>query len=177
MFRNSRRLWNVRAIPSRVMLCGCIPAMERPAKRTSPDPGWYTPVITLNTVVLPAPLGPITLTISRFPTCRSSSQSACRPPNDSERPSRSRTDPSARAPLTAAPPPPPGAARGPPPAPPARRTPPPPHPGRPRPPPPPPGLPPPPPYPEQPLGPRVHHHDQDRSDHELPGDRRLGDQT
>ena len=31
-----------------------------PWKRTSPLLGWYTPVMALNMVVLPAPFGPIT---------------------------------------------------------------------------------------------------------------------
>ena len=85
MFRNSRRLWNVRAIPIRAMLCGTSPAIDFPAKRTSPALGSYTPVITLKTVVLPAPFGPMRLTISPSRTCRSSSESARRPPKDSER--------------------------------------------------------------------------------------------
>ena len=84
MFRNSRRLWKVRAIPSWAMRCGDWPAIDWPANRTSPELGWYTPVMTLKTVVLPAPLGPITLTTSRSPTCRSSSVIARSPPKDSE---------------------------------------------------------------------------------------------
>ena len=40
------------------------------------------PVITLNSVVLPAPLGPITLTISCSSTWRSSSCSARSPPKE-----------------------------------------------------------------------------------------------
>ena len=41
------------------------------------------PVIRLKTVVFPAPFGPIRLTISPSPTCRSRSVSTCRPPNES----------------------------------------------------------------------------------------------
>ena len=37
--------------------------MLSPRNRTSPPVGSYTPVITLNTVVLPAPFGPITPTM------------------------------------------------------------------------------------------------------------------
>ena len=38
--------------------------MLEPAKTMSPPVGSYTPVTRLNSVVLPAPFGPITLTIS-----------------------------------------------------------------------------------------------------------------
>ena len=41
--------------------------------------GGYTPVITLNSVVLPAPFGPITLTISPSPTVRSSPSRHAKP--------------------------------------------------------------------------------------------------
>src|SRR5215210_8851343 len=40
------------------------------------------PVIRLKTVVLPAPFGPITLTISPSSTCRSRPSTTRRPPND-----------------------------------------------------------------------------------------------
>src|SRR5450759_2819607 len=66
------------------------------------------PVITLKTVVLPAPFGPITLTTSRSATCRSSSEIARNPPNDSVRCSRLRKGPSRRSPAAA----PAGAAAG-----------------------------------------------------------------
>jgi hypothetical protein len=39
MFRNSRRLWKVRAIPFLAMLCGSCPAMDCPANLTSPELG------------------------------------------------------------------------------------------------------------------------------------------
>ena len=84
MFMNSRKVWNVRATPSRAMMWGDSQAIVSPANRTSPELGWYTPVITLKTVVLPAPFGPITLTTSRSRTRRSSRERACSPPKDSE---------------------------------------------------------------------------------------------
>src|SRR5690348_13934849 len=84
MFKNSRRLWNVRAIPRRVILYGARPVMLLPSKRTSPEFGSYTPVITLKTVDLPAPLGPMMLTTSPWSTLMSSSDRALRPPNESE---------------------------------------------------------------------------------------------
>src|SRR5262249_34513811 len=65
---------------------------------TSPELGPYTPVITLKTVVLPAPLGPIRLTISPSSTSTSSPESARSPPNDSERCSTFSTDPAGRPP-------------------------------------------------------------------------------
>src|SRR5579862_4139909 len=148
MFGNSRRLWKVLAMPSRAIRCGACPAIDRPANRTSPELGWYTPVITLNTVVLPAPLGPMRLTISRSSTSRSSSASAWSPPKCSERRSRfkmgladsGRISGTA---LIAGP----RSLRDLDPA-----------------------------RPEETLGPGVHHHDQDRTEHDLPGNRGLGRQ-
>ena len=67
--------------------------MLSPANRTSPAVGAYTPVMTLNTEVLPAPFGPITLTTSRSSTLSSSSVSAFRPPNASDNLSSSSTGP------------------------------------------------------------------------------------
>src|SRR4051812_27078711 len=53
------------------------------------------PLTRLNTVVLPAPLGPITLTISRSPATRSRPSRTFRPPNDRDRPCSSSTGASA----------------------------------------------------------------------------------
>src|SRR5712691_1106532 len=128
------------------------------------------PVITLKTVVLPAPFGPITLTISPSPTCSSRSDSASRPPNDRDTRSRLRTGPSAGFPVPC-----PGfpvpCPDGPVPCPDGT------------------------PWPaaslnrspsaltshdlnapgaQQPLRPGVHHYDQDRPDQDLPGNRGLG---
>jgi hypothetical protein len=55
----SRMFWKVRAIPRRVMRPQRSPAIDAPSNSTSPEVGVYTPVMTLKTVVLPAPLGPI----------------------------------------------------------------------------------------------------------------------
>src|SRR5438132_1371640 len=116
------------------------------------------PVITLKTVVLPAPFGPITLTISPSPTCSSRSDSASRPPNDRDTRSRLRTGLSAGFPV-------PFSGGAPWPAASLNRS--------------PsaltshdlnaPGA-------QQPLRPGVHHYDQDRPDQDLPGNRGLGDQ-
>src|SRR3954447_6332404 len=80
MFRKRRSVWKVRAIPRAVIWCASRPTMLRPSKRMSPESGRYRPVMRLKSVVLPAPLGPITLTISPSSTCRSSSEMTCRPP-------------------------------------------------------------------------------------------------
>src|SRR4029453_17001872 len=47
----------------------------------SPLVGWKTPVTTLKTVVLPAPLGPISPKISPRSTCSETVSSAVTPPN------------------------------------------------------------------------------------------------
>jgi hypothetical protein len=39
MFRNSRSVWNVRAIPRFVIACGARPAMFLPSKTISPASG------------------------------------------------------------------------------------------------------------------------------------------
>ena len=80
MFRKSRSVWNVRAMPLFVILCGARPEILSPSKTISPESTWKIPVIRLKTVVLPAPFGPITLTISPSSTCRSSSLTTLSPP-------------------------------------------------------------------------------------------------
>ena len=59
MERNSRMFWNVRAMPRDAMRAGLQPLTSSPSNSTLPPSGRYTPVTTLNTVVLPAPFGPI----------------------------------------------------------------------------------------------------------------------
>ena len=51
--------WKVRAIPSRARWCGETRVMSAPPSRTRPWVGGCSPVMTLNSVVLPAPLGPM----------------------------------------------------------------------------------------------------------------------
>ena len=57
---NSSSRWNVRARPMRARLCeadaGDVLAVD---ERTGPTLGVSRPVITLNSVVLPAPFGPM----------------------------------------------------------------------------------------------------------------------
>ena len=40
MFRKSRSVWNVRAIPRAVISCGSSPRIDCPSKRMSPASGW-----------------------------------------------------------------------------------------------------------------------------------------
>ncbi len=51
--------WKVRARPSRAMRSGAKPSIERPSKTMWPRSGSRKPVTTLNSVVLPEPLGPM----------------------------------------------------------------------------------------------------------------------
>ncbi len=51
--------WNVRPIPSRARWWGLRRVMSRPSSSTRPEFGPSSPVMTLNSVVFPAPLGPI----------------------------------------------------------------------------------------------------------------------
>src|SRR5690606_25605025 len=57
-------IWNVRPMPSRVRWCGPSAVMSRPRNKTVPADGLSCPVSRLKSVVLPAPLGPMTLRIS-----------------------------------------------------------------------------------------------------------------
>ena len=56
--------WNVRTRPRRTRSCIGTPVMSAPSKRTRPAVGGSVPVIRLNSVVLPAPFGPIRPRIS-----------------------------------------------------------------------------------------------------------------
>ena len=57
-------IWNVRATPARESALGFPPVMSRPSRRTQPAFTDVWPLIMLKVVVLPAPLGPISATIS-----------------------------------------------------------------------------------------------------------------
>ena len=63
MFANRRMFWNVRAMPAMTTLRGR-GGSTLPLSRTSPSVGRYMPVRQLKNVVLPAPLGPMSPTIS-----------------------------------------------------------------------------------------------------------------
>ena len=51
--------WKVRARPRAAIWCGRTPRMLSPRNSTDPRCGRYTPDSTLNSEVLPAPLGPM----------------------------------------------------------------------------------------------------------------------
>ena len=55
--------WNVRAMPQRRDLVRRHAGDVPPSSTTVPSVAWYSPVSTLKNVVLPAPLGPIRLTM------------------------------------------------------------------------------------------------------------------
>ena len=82
---NSRMFWKVRATPMRLIWAGVLPWVSRPSSRMVPRVGWYTLVSRLNTVVLPAPLGPMRPAISVRPTVMLNSLTAVRPPKSMPR--------------------------------------------------------------------------------------------
>ena len=57
-------IWKVRHRPMRAMISGLSPAISRPSNERPPDLGRRKPVMTLKSVVLPAPFGPINPTTS-----------------------------------------------------------------------------------------------------------------
>ena len=76
----SARFWKVRAIPARAMAWGARSRRLRPSYVTRPSSGSYTRLTTLNSVVLPAPFGPISAQISPSPTVNDSCRRATMPP-------------------------------------------------------------------------------------------------
>src|SRR5215469_16096821 len=78
--------WNERPSPSPQILCGWMPVMSRPSSTTLPLSGGRWPVIRLNRVDLPAPLGPITAAICCVSTRRLTSETARKPAKDFEMP-------------------------------------------------------------------------------------------
>jgi len=78
--RKSWMFWNVRATPVRTILnAGCFRS-DTPSKRTSPESGRYSRVMTLNAVVLPAPFGPMSPEICPSSTSNETPSSATMPP-------------------------------------------------------------------------------------------------
>src|SRR5689334_16465533 len=65
--------------------------MSTPRNRTRPASGRRKPLMTSNSVVLPAPLGPMMPTISSSLTSSETSRSALMPPKLTEQPSTSST--------------------------------------------------------------------------------------
>src|SRR5436853_1429309 len=78
-------------MPSRLIACAARPVMSSPRKRTAPAVGGKAPVMMLNSVVLPQPLGPMMQRSSPAPMDRLTSRSTWRPPNCLETPQTSRS--------------------------------------------------------------------------------------
>ena len=53
----------MRAMPTRAMRCAGSRSRSRPSKRIAPLVGWYSRLTQLNSVVLPAPFGPMSAQI------------------------------------------------------------------------------------------------------------------
>src|SRR5215472_3836828 len=73
--------WNVLATPWWVTRCTGSPISSWPSHLAEPCLARSTPELKLNTVVLPAPLGPTRLTISPSSTSNDRSSTATSPPN------------------------------------------------------------------------------------------------
>src|SRR5262245_28442570 len=64
------------------MSCGCRRAISSPRNRIAPSP-WYSPLMQLSTLVLPAPFGPISANSSPGLTANEMPSSTTSPPNRS----------------------------------------------------------------------------------------------
>src|SRR5262245_17166741 len=69
-------------MPFAQMRCGGKPVTSRPRNRTLPASGRVKPATHENSVVLPAPFGPIRATTSLAPTSIETWSMAAKPPND-----------------------------------------------------------------------------------------------
>ena len=78
---NSSMRWKVRAMPSRARRYVGYRVRSRPSKVTVPPSGFSMPSRQLKNVVLPAPFGPMSPTISRSSTSSDTSSSAVIPAN------------------------------------------------------------------------------------------------
>ena len=76
--------WKVRAMPWRMISCRGIAVMSRPAAVMRPLSASNTRVITLNTEVFPAPLGPMIANTSPRSTEKVTPRSAWMPPKASD---------------------------------------------------------------------------------------------
>src|SRR4030095_109825 len=71
--------WNERPIPRRQRSCGAMPVTSRSLNTTRPPSGCRRPVIRLNSVVLPAPLGPMIALIEPCGTVNETPPTAAKP--------------------------------------------------------------------------------------------------
>src|SRR5580704_10090197 len=92
--------WNERPIPRRQRSCGAMPVTSRSLKTTRPSSGCRCPVIRLNSVVFPAPLGPMIALIEPRGTVKETPPTAWKP---SKLLRTSRTSSTGRPPLEPAP--------------------------------------------------------------------------
>jgi hypothetical protein len=79
-------IWKVRTIPRRAMRCTGQPVISCPSKVTLPVLTGRKPAMHANSVVLPAPLGPISATMRPSSTFSDASSTALRPPKILVRP-------------------------------------------------------------------------------------------
>src|SRR5581483_1256916 len=83
--------WKARARPATARWWGARSVMSTPRNRTRPVSGGRNPLMTSNSVVLPAPLGPMIPTISSSLTASETPRSARTPPKLTEQSSTSST--------------------------------------------------------------------------------------
>ena len=79
MAPKTRMFWNVRAMPSAARRSGGKRPMSRPFSAMRPALAAVMPEMRLNSVVLPAPLGPITACTAPVATCMSTASTATSP--------------------------------------------------------------------------------------------------
>src|SRR5439155_7180375 len=89
---NTSRRWNVRASPRRARWWALRPETSSPSISTLPAVGSCKPVMTLNNVVLPAPLGPMRPVTRPGSAVRSTSCRAITPPKRTLTSSTDRSD-------------------------------------------------------------------------------------
>ena len=94
MFTKMRTPWNVRAMPSRAALAGLSLVRSVPSKLIRPPDSCCSLLIALNSVVLPAPLGPMRAVIVPSCTSNDTSLTAFSPPKAMETFSMERRGPS-----------------------------------------------------------------------------------
>ena len=76
----TRRPSGTCAMPILTMRCGDVPSMRSPQNEISPDAARLSPEIVLSSVVLPAPLAPMSATTSPSSTVSDTRSSACADP-------------------------------------------------------------------------------------------------
>jgi hypothetical protein len=92
-FLNRSDDWYVRRRPIRIRSCGDSVVTSSPKKRTRPAVGGKSPVMALNSVVLPAPLAPISARRSPAATENETFSIALSAPNVRVTPSSTRASP------------------------------------------------------------------------------------